>query len=180
MLPTLQSDRLILRPYRIGDAPIAQKLAGERELAETTFLPHPYTLEAATSWIQGHAALIEEGKYPFAVTIESTKALIGTMTIRMDKVHHKGELAYWIGKAYWGNGYATEAAKRMISYGFSELNLNRIWAPIMSKNKASCKVMEKVGMTYEGTLKQDILKWGQYEDVAIYGLLKDDGISFRC
>lgn len=76
----------------------------------------------------------------------------------------------------WGKGYATEAAQLIIDFGFNELNLNRIWAPIMSKNKASCKVMEKVGMSYEGTLKQDILRWGQYEDVDIYGLLKANDV----
>ncbi|MBM7601667.1 RimJ/RimL family protein N-acetyltransferase [Virgibacillus halotolerans] len=177
MLSILQTDRLILRSYKVSDAPTAQKLAGERGLAETTFLPHPYTLEAAKEWIQGHSKLIEAGSaYPFAVTMESTKELIGTMTIRVDKLHNKGELAYWIGRPYWGKGYATEAAQLIIDFGFNELNLNRIWAPIMSKNKASCKVMEKVGMSYEGTIKQDILRWGQYEDVDIYGLLKANDV----
>jgi [ribosomal protein S5]-alanine N-acetyltransferase len=96
------------------------------------------------------------------------------MTIRVDKLHNKGELAYWIGKDYWGKGYATEAVKRVIDFGFKELKLNRIWAAIMSKNKASGKVLKKVGLRYEGTLKQDVLRWNQYEDVDVYGLLKSD------
>lgn len=153
----------------------AQELGGDREVAETTFMPHPYTLEIAENWIKTHSKLIENGDaYPFAVILESENQLIGTMTIRVDKLHNKGELGYWIGKAYWGKGYATEAAKRVIDFGFKELNLNRIWAPIMSKNKASSKVLKKVGLIYEGTLKQDVLRWNQYEDVDVYGLIKSD------
>ena len=144
-------------------------------MAETTFLPHPYTVEMAESWIKAHPRLIENGNaYPFAVILESENKLIGTMTVRVDKSHNKGELAYWIGKEYWGKGYATEAAKEVIDFGFNKLNLNRIWAPIMSKNIASGKVLKNAGLTYEGTLRQDILKWNQYEDVEIYGALKNE------
>lgn len=96
------------------------------------------------------------------------------MTLRIDKLHNKGELAYWIGKAYWNKGYATEAARRLVDFGFKKQELNRIWAPVMSKNQASGKVMQKVGLEYEGTLKQDILRWGKYEDVDVFGLLKEN------
>ncbi|MCP3033624.1 GNAT family N-acetyltransferase, partial [Halobacillus sp. A1] len=71
-------------------------------------------------------------------------------------------------------GYATEASKIVIDFGFKEQKLNRIWAPVMSKNKASGKVMQKVGLQYEGTLKQDILRWDEYVDVDVFGLLKED------
>ncbi|MBJ8031343.1 GNAT family N-acetyltransferase [Bacillus cereus group sp. N21] len=90
--------------------------------------------------------------------LKDENILIGTMTLRIDKQHNKGELAYWLGKDYWGKGYATESAKRVMDFGFCELNLNRIWAPAMSKNQASTQVMKKIGITYEWTLKQDILK----------------------
>ena len=173
MLQSLETDRLVLRPYEISDALRVQKLAGEKELAETTFLPHPYTIKAAEDWIKSHSKLIENGDaFPFAVIHKNENKLVGTMTIRVDKIHNKGELAYWIGKDYWGKGYATESSKRVVEFGFGELKLNRIWAPIMSKNKASSKVMEKIGLKYEGTLKQDILRWGNYEDVDVYGILK--------
>lgn len=173
MTHILKTDRLTLRAYELSDAPRAQKLAGERELAKTTFLPYPYKLEMAESWIEGHAQLIKNGDaFPFAVILGSD--LIGTMTIRVDKTHNKGELAYWIGRDYWGKGYATEAASIVVDFSFNELNLNRVWAPIMSKNISSEKVMQKVGLKYEGTLKQDILRWNEYEDVNVYGLLKSD------
>lgn len=170
----LETERLYLRPYSIEDAPRAQSLAGDKELAETTFLPHPYTLEAAEDWIRNHPKLIKNREaFPFAVILKCEDELIGTMTLRVDKLHHKGELAYWIGKDYWNKGYATEAAKKVVDFGFNEQHLNRIWAPVMSKNKASGKVMQKVGLQYEGTLKQDILRWGTYEDVDVFGILKE-------
>ena len=175
MLLEMKTERLILRPYVLNDAPYAQKLGDDKAVAETTFIPYPYTLEKVESWIGNHSSLIENGDaYPLAVILKSGMKLIGTMTIRVDKIHNKGELAYWIGKNFWGKGFATEASRRILEFGFNVLNLNRIWAPVMSKNKASGKVMEKVGLKYEGTLKQDVLRWDKYEDVDVYGLLKKD------
>ncbi|RLL48325.1 N-acetyltransferase [Oceanobacillus piezotolerans] len=175
MLQSLNTERLVLRPYELSDASKVQVLAGDKELAETTFLPHPYTIELAENWISSHSQLMKNGNaFPFAVILKTENKLVGTMTIRVDKLHNKGELAYWIGKEYWGKGIATEAAKTVLEFGFGELGLNRVWAPIMSKNKASSKVMEKIGLKYEGTLKQDILRWGKYEDVDVYGILKED------
>lgn len=142
-------------------------------MAETTFIPYPYTLESVESWIRYHSSLIKNGDaYPLAVVLKSSNKLIGTMTICIYKTHNKGELAYWIRRDFWGKGFATESSNKMLEFGFNELNLNRIWAPVMSKNKASGKVMEKVGLTYEGTLKQDVLRWGNYEDVDVYGIFK--------
>ncbi|MBA2174872.1 GNAT family N-acetyltransferase [Halobacillus locisalis] len=175
MLPFLETERLLLRAYELKDARQAQVLAGDKDLAETTFLPHPYTLETAGNWISSHPKLIENREaFPFAVILKGEDQLIGTMTLRVDDLHNKGELAYWIGKDYWNNGYATEASKIVIDFGFKKQNLNRIWAPVMTKNKASGKVMQKVGLKYEGTLKQDILRWDEYEDVDVFGLLKED------
>ena len=84
------------------------------------------------------------------------------------------EIGYWIGKPYWSQGYCTEAAREVVRYGFEVLNLNRIQARHMTKNPASGRVMEKVGMKYEGRLRQSLLRWDQFEDVAIYSILRDE------
>ncbi|MFB5188719.1 GNAT family N-acetyltransferase [Alicyclobacillus fastidiosus] len=78
------------------------------------------------------------------------------------------------GKPFWGNGYATEAARRIVSYGFEELKLNRIWAAAFMRNPASSNVMKKVGMKQEGILKQHVVKWDHPEDLGYYGILRDD------
>lgn len=84
------------------------------------------------------------------------------------------ELTYWIGRSYWGNGFATEAVQRVIQFGFEILKLQRIWATAMTKNHASIRVMTHANMQYEGTFRQHVLKWANYEDIALYGILKQE------
>ncbi|MGO4371700.1 GNAT family N-acetyltransferase, partial [Paenibacillus sp. MCAF20] len=95
------------------------------------------------------------------------------------KHHNRAELAYWMGKPYWGLGYATEAARRVVQFGFEELALNRIHAAAMTRNPASYNVMIKAGMKYEGTFPQHIKKWEQYEDLVFYGLNRSDWSLLR-
>jgi len=175
VLITLKTDRLILRSFTMDDANRVQELAGNKEVAKTTLgIPHPYSIEAAEQWIKQHPNMIKNSTFPFAIVLKSENILIGTMTIRVNNTHKKAELAYWVGREYWGYGYATEAAKEIVRYGFEVLNLNRIWAKAMSKNPASSKVMMKVGMKKEGLLKQDTIKSGVFVDSEIYGLTKSD------
>lgn len=176
MFSNLQTERLILRPFKIEDASRVRELAGDKEVAKTTLgMPHPYPIEAAISWIKSHPKLIENGDaYPLAMVLQEKEQLIGTMTLSVDKQHNRGELGYWVGKDYWGNGYATEAARVIVNFGFETLGLNRIWAKAMSKNVASTMVMKKVGLKLEGTLKQHIYQSEVYEDVVVYGLIKTE------
>ncbi len=158
------------------DAQRAKELAGVKEIAKTTIsIPHPYTLGDAEAFIRNSVQLIDENRaYPLAMVIKEQDLLIGTMTLRLDRQHNKGELAYWVGKDYWNNGYAQEAGERMLRFGFEELKFNRIFVPMMSINKASASVMKKIGMSYEGTLRQDIIKWGEFQDVDVYGILRSE------
>ncbi|QTA82731.1 GNAT domain-containing protein [Desulfonema limicola] len=84
------------------------------------------------------------------------------------------EMGYWVGIEYWGNGYCTEATKKVLEYGFDTQNLNRIFAYHFGSNPASGRVMKKIGMKYEGCLRQAIKKWGKFEDSVLYGVLKSD------
>jgi [ribosomal protein S5]-alanine N-acetyltransferase len=79
-----------------------------------------------------------------------------------------------VGRDWWGQGYATEAARAVLRYGFEELKLNRIYAHHMTKNPASGRVLEKIGMQREGCLRQMIRKWGVLEDVVLYAILRQD------
>jgi len=100
--------------------------------------------------------------------------IIGTVTLRLEKDHKRAEIAYWLGVPYWGKGYATDAIKKAIDFGFNSIGLNRIWATVMKKNIASNKVLIKNGFNHEGTFSKHDLKWGNFEDVLYYGLLKED------
>lgn len=174
--PTLQTERLTLRPFHLDDAPIVRKLAGAREIASVTQnIPHPYEEGMAEAWISTHQPLFEEGKLcNFAIVVRDGAQLVGAIGLNVSRLHNKAELGYWIGVPYWRLGYCTEAAQAVIRYGFRVMGLNRILARHLKRNPASGRVMQKLGMSREGLMRQDIVKWGTYEDMVCYGLLRQD------
>ncbi|QYR21982.1 GNAT family N-acetyltransferase [Paenibacillus sp. sptzw28] len=176
MQPTFETERLVLRPFELGDSVQVQKLAGDIEVARTTLsIPYPYPDGAAESWISGCHGRSETGDgFAFAMVGKDNSVLIGCISINIAKPHNRGELAYWVGRPFWGKGYAAEAAKQVVQFGFETLKLNKIWAAAMVKNPASSNVMSKVGMKHEGTFKQHISKWDQFEDLVYYGMIKTD------
>ena len=165
-----------MRPFTLNDAPTVQQLAGDREIALNTLsIPHPYEDGVAEEWINTHEEQFAEGKIAnFAIVLRSSSDLIGSIGLTIDQEHERAELGYWIGKPYWGNGYCTEAGKAVIRYGFNDFNLNRIHAQYLNRNPASGRVLEKLGMRYEGYLRQYIKKCGKFEDSKIYSILKDE------
>lgn len=169
-LPTLRTDRLCLRPLEPGDAPRVQELAAAREIAEMTLrIPHPYEDGMAEAWIAEIAEAAGE-RVVFAVTTESD-GLIGAAGMDLEPAHRRAELGYWIGVPYWNRGFATEAARVVIDYGFRDLDLRRIYATVFPRNPASGRVLEKIGMTCEGRLRKHVRKWDVQEDVEYFGVL---------
>lgn len=170
--PILKTKRLILRRFTLDDVADVVRLAGDADVASTTLtIPHPYAAEDAINWINGHQRNFEEGKVvAFAVTRRPHDFVIGAIGLTINAEHNHAELGYWIGKPYWSKGYATEAARRMIPYGFETLGLNRIHAHHFERNPASGKVMKKAGLICEGTLREHIKKWDNYENIVCYGI----------
>jgi [ribosomal protein S5]-alanine N-acetyltransferase len=83
-------------------------------------------------------------------------------------------MGFWIGSDWWGQGYATEAARSVLRFAFEGLGLNRVYAHHMVRNPASGRVMKKIGMKQEGVLRQRVRKWGVFEDVVILAILRAD------
>jgi RimJ/RimL family protein N-acetyltransferase len=108
-----------------------------------------------------------------AVTAEPD-GLVGAIGLRLVPAHRRGELGYWIGRAHWNLGYATEAAHALVWYGFTHLDLNRIQAMCFTRNPSSARVMQKVGMIFEGRSRQLFVRWDQLEDVDRYSVLRAD------
>jgi [ribosomal protein S5]-alanine N-acetyltransferase len=173
--PILTTPRLRLRPFVLDDAPVVQRLAGAREVASTTQnIPHPYEDGMAQAWISSQVPAWERGELAaFAITTV-VDGLVGTISLRIQPAHQRAELGYWIGMAYWGRGYATEAGRAVLGFGFTALGLNRIYATHLTRNPASGRVMIKLGMRLEGCFRQHVVKWGRHEDLAQYAMLRAD------
>ncbi|MFJ7915376.1 MULTISPECIES: GNAT family N-acetyltransferase [unclassified Lysinibacillus] len=173
MVIKLESERLCIEPFTMDDASRIKKLANDKRLADILGLPHPYELKFAQDWINMQPELIKRGvEYPLGIVSKESREIVGTITLRIDKVNNRGELGYWLGQDYLGKGFATEAVNSMIHFGFIELGLNKIWASAISRNKPSTRVLEKCGLRKEGTLRQNRFLVDTYEDVDVYGLLK--------
>jgi len=174
--PIIDTERLILRPLTQADAAVVQFLAGDKAIASTTLnIPHPYKQGQAMKWIKDLKGDIADGKsVVFAITENNNGNLLGTVGLLINKEHDRAEMGYWIGKDYWGKGYCTEAAVAVLEYGFEGLGLNRIFANHFKGNNASGRVMQKIGLNYEGSRRGHIKKWGQYKDIESYGLLREE------
>jgi len=174
--PTLETERLILRPFRLTDAADVQPLAGDRAIAATTVaIPHPYPDGAAETWIASRPDRLASGcGATFALTRRDDGALIGSMGLEINTEMQRAELGYWVGKPYWNHSYCTEAARAVLAFAFEALGLRRVFAFHFERNPASGRVMQKAGMRREGTLRKHTIKWGFVDDMEVYGVLCDE------
>ena len=175
--PTLQTEQLVLRPFRAEDTPALSRLAGRREIADTTIsIPHPYSEAQARHWVGGLAQSFAEGKSViFGVESKRGGTLIGSVGLRgIETEHSEAELGFWVAVECWGQGYATDAARAILAFGFGPLGLNRIFAHHMVRNPASGRVLAKLGMKQEGLLRQRVRKWGVFEDVVLMAVLRQE------
>lgn len=175
-MPMINTERLILRPMRISDAEDMFDYARRQEV--TTFLlwsPHPtksYT-EDYLRYLQGRYALGEF--YDWAVIEKSSGKMIGTCGFtRIDFPHDAAEIGYVLNPDFHGLGYATEAANRVLRFGFEVLNLHRIEAKFMRGNDASLHVMEKLGMQFEGYRRDGMFVKGSYRTIGICAILQEE------
>ena len=174
--PVLQSPRLLLRRFAPTDALAVRRLAGAREVADTTLsIPHPYPPGAAEAWIASHPVqwAKREG-VAYAITLRSTEELVGAISLAIVSTHAQAEIGYWIGVDHWGQGYCTEAGRALVCFGFAELGLHRIEGRHLMRNPASGRVLTKLGMRSEGLHRDAIRKWERFEDIGHHAMLASD------
>ncbi len=178
-IPTLKSQRLILRPFKMSDAAAIAELANDKDIATNTEnLPFPYYEHHAIDWIRAHQYMYDDDQMlTQAITLAKKGTVIGAIGLEFTKSYHHAELGYWLGKPFWGMGYATEATKRIVHHGFMDLKLHRIHAFHLSQNPASGNVLKKLGMLHEGSMREHILKWGEYLNTEFYGILRSEYIK---
>lgn len=175
--PKLDTDRLVLRPLKLMDAPSIQKVASVREVADTLIsISHPYPNGEAERYISRKLLELEEGcSLTFAIERKAEKLVIGIIELReIDREHSQAELSFWLAVEVWGQGYMSEALKPVLHFGFEELSLNRLYAYHMVRNPASGRVLKKSGFVQEGLLRQRVRKWGVFEDVVLLAILRED------
>lgn len=171
--PILTTQRLSLRQFTQADAGDIQHLVSSKEVAAGTFLPHPYETGFAEQWLAERQTAYEQGiAISFAIVLASPQRLIGSISLDIVSPHQHARMGYWLGIAYWNQGYCTEAVKAVLQYGFTGRQLHRIYAPHFKGNEASGRVLQKVGMTYEGRMREHYVRFGQYVDLELYGMLR--------
>jgi len=174
MEPSVVIETKRLRLVTLSESDITElvPLIGDRRVAATTLRIHqPITENDAREFLNSPA---KENELRMGVRLRENGRLLGGIGLHPYPEHKRAELGYWIGVPYWGQGFATEAAREVVKYGFEKAQLNRIFAAHFKHNPASGKVLQKIGMKYEGCMRQNILKWGDFVDVEVYSILRQE------
>lgn len=136
-------------------------------------LPYPYTEKDGMDYISAMLSANENDTFAFAIIVDSK--VIGSIGVfRQENIHRQtAELGYYIAEEYWGKGIMTEAVKQICDYVFKNSDIIRIYAEPFSYNRASCRVLEKAGFQYEGTLRSNAVKGGKVIDMKMYARIKE-------
>ena len=175
--PVIETLRLRLCPLELSDSQAIQKAAGDRQIADTMIsIPHPYPAGEAERYIARQQAEREAGcAVTFTIAKRENRLFLGLVAVRdIDREHSQAELSFWMKVDAWGRGYMTEVVQAVVQFGFESLGLNRLYAHHMLRNPASGRVLEKNGFKQEGLLRQRVQKWGKFEDVALWAILRQD------
>lgn len=172
--PVLETARLRLRRLRMEDAKDLFEYASDHEVARyVMFQPHQ-SLDDSYAFLERVLSRPPgSGIMTFGMEQKETGKMIGTCGIFLDSERDaRAEIAYALNRSHWGQGYVTEAAMSVIDHGFRNLRLRRIQATCFPENTGSYRVMEKAGMSYEGTLRRYMLIKGAYRDLKMYSILR--------
>ncbi len=175
-LPQLSTPRLLLRALEMDQAEVLFMLANGPKVADNTAnIPSPYTLETAQGFIAAAADKYRAGELlNLGMHVRETGELVGMVSLRLNARHHAGHLGGWVAAHARNLGYAAEAASAMMGFGFTELGLQRVGSQCFGRNKESARVMQKIGLRYEGCLRQAFLKNGVYEDLLGFATVRED------
>jgi ribosomal-protein-alanine N-acetyltransferase len=157
-----------IEPIGLEHAAAVQALVTHPEIVATTLLPYPYPDNGAREWvwyILGQPEPTEER--PFAILHnETVVGVCGFKDVSVEK--DMAELGYWIGRPFWGQGYATAGGRLAVDVAFNEWGLKSLFATPLVRNHASCRVLEKLGFEFTGEKDNPYLKWEPKDQIAYY------------
>lgn len=164
-----------IRKWRIEDRKDLSDALNNKKVLDNLRdgLPYPYTEKDAEEFIRAMLSADENTTFAFAITLDDK--VIGSIGVfRRDNIHYRtAELGYYIGESYWGNGYMTSAVRQICKYVFDNSDIIRIFAEPFARNIGSCRVLEKAGFIYEGTIRSGAEKNGEILDMKMYGLIRE-------
>ena len=178
-----ETNQLIIRPYKTSDAEAVQKAIRNYQIYRTTYgLPYPCDVKYVKKWIKNVLSSATANKsYEYAIINKATGAYMGNVgLINIDSTSKKCDISYFIDPLYCNNGIATEAGAVMIKYAFEQLGMLRVGGMCMEINPASARVMEKLRMTYEGTLRNYFIKENAVINARVYSILLDEYKGLCC
>lgn len=127
-------------------APAIQHLASHPDVAATTLIPHPYPEDGAVRFIEDVVLPGRVAGTEYAFVIVADDEVVGHITVKgVDRERGEAEIGYWIGRPFWGRGYASEAVRLVVAFAFEDLGLRRLYAHVLAHNPASGRVLEKAG-----------------------------------
>ncbi len=173
-LPTLETERLILRKMVLNDAEAVFAYASNSEVSRYTLWETHRSIEDSRAFLEFATQKYENGGEPdWGIVYRGNGCLVGACgLVNWEAEHARAEVGFVLSREYWGRGLMSEAVRAILRFGFERMNLNRIEARCIAENAASARVMEKAGMVYEGTLRQREYIKGTYRDIKLYAILK--------
>jgi [ribosomal protein S5]-alanine N-acetyltransferase len=174
-LPELETERLVLRKMRLDDAEAMFAHASDPEVTRYVLWDTDRSIEDSESFLRSATEGYERGDFGgWGIVLKDDGAFVGTCGVDAGYApeHARAELGYVLSREHWGKGLMPEAVRAVIAFGFEKLSLNRVEARCIAENTASARVMEKAGMTYEGTLREREFIKGAYRDIKLYSILR--------
>lgn len=136
-------------------------------------LPYPYTVADAEKFISSMLRAEKDSQYAWAITVNN-KAIGSIGVFRKDNIHrYTAEMGYYVAEPWWGKGIGTIAVKEACNYIFKNTDILRIFAEPFAYNTASCRILEKAGFVFEGTLRKNAVKNGKILDMKMYAFVKE-------
>lgn len=164
----------VIRKWERSDKERLAELLNNRKVLDNLRdgLPYPYTPADAEEYITATLSADENKTFAFAITADGS--VIGSIGVfRQENIHFRtAELGYYIGEPYWGRGCGTSAVRQVCQYVFDNSDILRIFAEPFAHNAASCRVLEKAGFRFEGTLHSNAVKNGKVLDMKLYALVR--------
>jgi len=171
----LTTERLFLRPIAVSDAEALFEARGDATVMRYWDWPAQDSVAAVREIFSAHIPELSDGATLWWVAaLTPDGPAIGECDLsEIDRHHRRAEVGFLFARRHWGKGYASEAMEAVIAHAFGELDLERLWARFHEGNDASKRLLERLGFTYEGTMRSHIVRDGARRDCLIYGRLRN-------